>query len=393
MKLFFFTEARLFRGDEGRFYSSDHSFSYEMFERYLKIFEEVCVLGRTTGGDGIFGEEAARVDGEGVQVLPLQYYLGPYQYLVRRKKLKKSIRNHIDSNPEAAVLCRVPGAIGTAGARYLKLINRRYGVEIVGDPFDVFAPGSFEHPFRWLFRYSGIRNLKSVVKGASASLYVTKKSLQVRYPPRLGSFSTSASNVMLPAEAFAERSKCLKAKAKYSVVSIGSLDASYKGPDILVEAVRILKERAFSLSVQWVGDGRYRSKMADYAKRAGVGDEMRFPGHLSSAASVREYLDAADLFVLASRTEGLPRALVEAMARGLPCIGTAIGGIPELLDEVALVPINSPKLLADKILGFLTSPNIADLQARRNLLEARSYSVDILDSRRIEFYKYLKGIS
>ena len=108
---------------------------------------------------------------------------------------------------------------------------------------------------------------------------------------------------------------------------------------------------------------------------------------------MRHYLDAADLFILSSRTEGLPRALVEAMARGLPCIGTDIGGIPELLERKALVPVNNSELLAKKIYSFLNSPELADNQAKRNLKEAHSYAIEYLEARRIEFYNYLKKIS
>ena len=81
------------------------------------------------------------------------------------------------------------------------------------------------------------------------------------------------------------------------------------------------------------------------------------------------------------------------MARGLPCIGTNIGGIPELLEQEALVPINDPERLADKIGHFVTTPGLANAQAKRNLLEARNYAYDILEALRNQFYEYLKGIS
>ena len=62
---------------------------------------------------------------------------------------------------------------------------------------------------------------------------------------------------------------------------------------------------------------------------------------------VTEQLDAADVFVLPSRQEGLPRAMIEAMARSLPCVGSDVGGISELIPDW-VVPPNDPQALALK---------------------------------------------
>ena len=99
------------------------------------------------------------------------------------------------------------------------------------------------------------------------------------------------------------------------------------------------------------------------------------------------------MFVLPSRTEGLPCALVETVARGLPCIGSDIGGIPELLGRKALVPVNNSDLLEGNIHSFLNSPELADAQAQRNLDETHSYALERVEARRKEFYNYLKKIS
>jgi glycosyltransferase involved in cell wall biosynthesis len=157
--------------------------------------------------------------------------------------------------------------------------------------------------------------------------------------------------------------------------------------------MRILKNKRLIVSLQWLGGGRYLPEMVALAEQAGVSDIMTFVGNVGLVDEVRNYLDAADLFVLPSRTEGLPRALVEAMARGLPCIGTNIGGIPELLNQQALVPINNPAALADKIFSFLTDPELADAQAKRNLNEAQTYAFEHLEAKRKDFYNYLKRIS
>lgn len=393
MKMLFFTEVRLCRTEDGGYYAADQSSSYQMFKRYLSVFDKVSVVARASTGTLDLVSEATRVDNDGVEVLPLPYYIGPYQYLRNRNKLTRTLRRYIDSHPDGAAICRVPGTIGTAAARYLVRKKRPYGVEVVGDPLDVFAPGSFSHPLRPVFRHMLARNLKRVVKGAAAAIYVTKASLQERYPTAEKRFSTYASNVMLPPEAFAAAAKKLRNKPPYSLVSVGTLDAMYKSPDVAIEAMVLLKERGLSVSLQWIGDGRYKGEMIECARQAGVADRVSFIGNVGSAKDVRGYLDSADLFVLPSRQEGLPRALVEAMARGLPCIGTTIGGIPELLDEPALVPVNNSMALAEKIVAFLTTPGLADMQALRNLREARNYELELLEVRRRNFYQYLKSVS
>lgn len=393
MKLLFFTEARFTQSEDGKFYSGDQSFSYKMFARYLDVFESVAVVARSTAAAENTVDEKSRVDKNEIKVLPLPYYIGPYQYVIKKSNLIKTLHNYIELTPDAAVICRVPGTIGTAAAKYCIGKSRHYGVEVVGDPCDVFAAGSFNHPFRLFFKHIGMKSLKTIVKNATAAMYVTKTTLQQRYSIGNNLFNTYASNVMLPPDAFVQSAKTLKKNGRFTLVAVGALSAMYKSPDIAIDAMTILKNKGLEVIFKWLGDGRYRADMIDLARQRGVSDMISFVGNVGSAVEVRHYLDKADLFVLPSRTEGLPRALVEAMARGLPCIGTDVGGIPELLEEMALIPINNAILLADKIEKFLLTPGLADAQAKRNLKESQNYACQILQKRRMEFYQYLKEIS
>jgi glycosyltransferase involved in cell wall biosynthesis len=122
------------------------------------------------------------------------------------------------------------------------------------------------------------------------------------------------------------------------------------------------------------------------ASRLDVSSRVKFAGHAASPEAVGAYLDSADLFVLPSRVEGLPRALIEAMARGLPCIGSRVGGVPELLPDEDLVDPGSVGQLVAKIIEMTSSPERLREAAIRNYEAAKEYREDVLASKRREFY-------
>jgi glycosyltransferase involved in cell wall biosynthesis len=106
---------------------------------------------------------------------------------------------------------------------------------------------------------------------------------------------------------------------------------------------------------------------------------------------VRRELDQADLFVLPSYQEGLPRAMIEGMARALPCIGSTAGGIPELLPPEDMVPAGDAAALARKIREVVTAPQRLARMSVRNLAKDRIYNDEALRPRRISFYQHLRG--
>jgi glycosyltransferase involved in cell wall biosynthesis len=123
----------------------------------------------------------------------------------------------------------------------------------------------------------------------------------------------------------------------------------------------------------FVGDGRLRTMMEKLAAKLGLSDAVEFAGGVPAGLRVREYLDGSDLFILPSRSEGLPRALLESMARGLPCLATDVGGNRELLPEEALVGSDCPLALAERILECAKAPDLLSKWAEQNLKMARAY--------------------
>jgi glycosyltransferase involved in cell wall biosynthesis len=86
-----------------------------------------------------------------------------------------------------------------------------------------------------------------------------------------------------------------------------------------------------------------------------------------------------------SQTEGLPRALIEAMSRGCPCIGSNAGGIPELLDNAHIFSSGNVKELATILASFDIEKMIT--QAKRNYEFSKGYAKEIIETRRNDFLK------
>ena len=360
-------------------------FPHSFWKRYLEVFDQVRVVARVRKMSSI-SPMWKRADGEGVSFVAVPHYIGPWQYLLKVQQVKYTVRNAVGVGD--AVILRVSSQIAQCLEPVLHQNGHPFGVEVVADPYEVFAPGSIRHPLRPFFRYWFPYRLRSICARACSAAYVTEYSLQRRYPPASNAFSTSYSDVELPQEAFINNSRSFHQKTgTFNLISIGSLAQIYKGIDVLIDAVAICLREGLDLRLIIVGDGKYRQELEEQVRSLDLGQQVSFLGQLPAGHAVRTELSQADLFVLPSRTEGLPRALIEAMAQGLPCIGSKVGGIPELLTPGDMVAPNHVAALADKIQEVITNPERMNRMSARNLEKAKFYGEEILRERRNAFYR------
>ena len=161
-----------------------------------------------------------------------------------------------------------------------------------------------------------------------------------------------------------------------------------KGHAPLLDAFAAVHARRPSARLLLVGDGIRRAWVEGLAKERGLGDAVCFTGFRSD---VPDLLRAMDCFVLAStRTEGVPQSLLQAFAAGVPAVGSAIGGIPEVIadgETGTLVEPDDPGALAVAIEAILANPAAAATRARaaRKLVEER-YSHVAAVSRLLALY-------
>jgi glycosyltransferase involved in cell wall biosynthesis len=129
-----------------------------------------------------------------------------------------------------------------------------------------------------------------------------------------------------PARAAARAKLGLPAGA-FVVAGVGRL-VPIKGFDVLVDALPALAARVPSAQALLIGDGEERAALEARAAALGVGARLSITGAVTDVGGV---LAAADVLAAPSRNEGMGRVLVEAMAIGLPVVGTTVGGIPDVI--------------------------------------------------------------
>jgi glycosyltransferase involved in cell wall biosynthesis len=149
------------------------------------------------------------------------------------------------------------------------------------------------------------------------------------------------------------------------LLNVASLDEKKRHVDLL-HALAMARARGLDAQLEIVGEGRLDGELRALTDALGLGGAVRFAGS-RSPQEVAERMRAADAFVLPSRFENLPVVLLEAMASGLPAIATAVGGVPEIVDDGAgtLVAPGDVEGLAAVIEHLAATPYDAAALARR----------------------------
>lgn len=389
-------------------------FPYEFFKNYLDVFDRVRVIGRVFPVSRVEARFKP-VDGPGLEVYAMPPYKGPFEFARHYVQVRQ--RAESAALPGDAVILRVHSQIANSVEAWLTTRKQPFALEVVADPIDVLSPRANRHPVAPLARLYFAKRLKSQCQRAIAVSYVTSEALQRRYPPdqkhystnyssvslrpdffaelKVGQqFATSFSDVELPTESFNSSGRvATPGRRLLRAIFVGTLESLYKGPDTLIDAVERCKKNGLELEVVIVGSGKYQRILQRKCERMGIQRQVRFTGALSAGDEVRKELDSADLFILPSRAEGLPRAMLEAMARGIPCVGSTVGGIPELLDREDMVPPNNSKALALKLMSIVSDRCRLPEMSARCLRVASTYSAAILSEKRREFYTSVKALT
>ena len=185
------------------------------------------------------------------------------------------------------------------------------------------------------------------------------------------------------------RERMAERPGRLRLVTVGRL-VEKKGVEFVLRAVRILVDRGVDIEYRVLGDGPRRDALTALTAELGLADRVTLAGRHAQDA-VREALEAADLLVAASVTavdgdeEGIPNVLKEAMASGMPVVGTRHAGIPELVEDGVsgyLVPERDEGALADALQRLAAAPERRAVMGRSGRAKIeREYDIHRLNDR------------
>ena len=177
---------------------------------------------------------------------------------------------------------------------------------------------------------------------------------------------------------------------KYDVLFVGRLTKA-KGVDILLKAIKILKEKyQKEIKAAIVGEGYLEEELKELVTELGIEKEVEF---LGVRRDIERLMKSTQIFVLPSHWEGLPLVILEAMSSRVSIIATSVGGISEVIEhekEGILISPEDPEVLASAISELLKDEELRvklGINAYKKVKE--KYSIEVYTDNILELYKSL----
>ena len=225
------------------------------------------------------------------------------------------------------------------------------------------------------------------IKNSDYVLYVSNKFLQNRYPTN-AKYQCGCSNVKIDKLDDCILENRLDFLNKWNskelkIATTGAVDVRYKGHEYVLRALYELKQKGKTNIHYYLLGGGSPTFLKGLVAKYNLEEQVHFMG-IVPHDEVFSILDNMHIYIQPSLQEGLPRSMVEAMSRGLMCIGANTAAIPELIEPQFVTRRRSSDDII-KILETVTKEQLVE-QATRNFNEAKSYEEEKLNARRRAFF-------
>lgn len=365
-------------------YYSEGKFTDEVFDRYNVFDTNIHIISRVLKNQEV--SNLNKITTAHVSFIPVtgvSFFSIFIINFIANIKLMVSELKRTD-----ALIIRLPSFLGIFTLIVNIFFRKKYFIELVGDPQEALITSKKKVGFLFkCFIYIFSAFNKFFVKKADGVIYVTQHDLQQRYPTKKIQACASNVEVNIKPLDLGLNEYTLKDEENIKIGLIGSFNNEYKGIDTALNAISLLKNQNCIVQLHILGSGKLKDHYGEMAKELEIDDQVYFDGSLSGGDAVLSWLKDLDLYIQPSRTEGLPRALIEAMSVGLPAIATRVGGIPELLHANDLIAKDDAISLAKKIHNIIKSQQLRYEMGKRNYEKSLDYDSKKLNQTRSEFWK------
>lgn len=355
--------------------------------RYSKITENVVFLVRTRKYSEN-GPKLNKINVKNFRMVGIENFKS-LKGLLAFKSIKEIVKEEVSKADY--VVARIPSSLGFWAAEYARLYNVKYMVEVVGCPWDSLRNHSFLG--KLLAPHSCLKQ-RETVKKAPYAIYVTNNFLQNRYPCEGKSIGCSDVEIEnIDEKILDKRIKKIRTTniRSMTIGTIGAYHMKYKGYDTVIKAIVKLNSEGCSHKYLILGSGDptwLNSIIRKYNAEDIVSLVPAIPHN-----EVFAWLDKIDIYIQPSKTEGMPRALIEAMSRACLCIGSNVGGIEELLADRVIFrctgKIDIDSFYLQKLLLMLTIDDMIN-EAERNFQKTKEYANYLLEEKRRIFLEEFK---
>lgn len=346
---------------------------YSFFGKYVSFLMRLRIL---PSGESI---KYSQINSSNFSVIEIPNFKSLRHYLSNKAKAKRIIEAAVIEHD--VIIIRMPSAAGTIAYHLARKNNKPVLIELVACVFDALWNYDWRGKMQAYYKRFIYRRM---MMDAEHTIYVTNRFLQERYPTKGKSIGCSDVELEQADDSILENrlKKILKRNGPIVLGTIAALDVPYKGQSDVIKAIGKLKEEGVLFIYKLVGQGDQRTlKVA--AERNDVQDLVEFKGSLPHS-NIFNFLEEIDVYIQPSKLEGLPRAVIEAMSRACPSLGSNIPGIRELIDKDCLFDAGKINQITKK-LKVINNYWLQE-QASKNFEKAKEYQKEKLTSRREVFY-------
>lgn len=360
------------------------AYGNSFWQKYREEFEDVTILGEPSETK----KDLVRIDDK-IHLFIIPANARPQDFK-NDKKVKKALEEHVKA--AEAVLIQPTSRKGMMAIKCCEKYKVPYLIEITGDIYTILR--NSESCLKRLYAPVLYWQIRFAIKQCKYGLYVTNEYLQKKYPIKGIQCGCTDTNLhYVDEEILGKRVNRINSRIdsdKLIIGLIGTYSNNRKGIDTAIKALSVIEKNNIELHILGFGIEEDRKKWKSYAEKFGVENRLCFDKPLNDITDIFEWIDCIDLCILPSRSEGLPRCIVEACSRACPCIVSDVAGNKELIDERWRHKAGDYKRLSELIIDMFSEKDTIINASYNNLVKSKQYTIDKQYEIRHSFFNYFK---